>query len=320
MLFCPVHYLIPTLWLIITIIHNFSVTERVTRCFVRNSKFRKRFWLLDVSSSTLIVLDSSTSNSNEFVVLVVKFRLLWWESDIYCDYSNNMYKQKLPSFSALVICRVGEVSVPNFGRNSTSNNNEFAVLVVKFSLLWWESNSCCDYSNNMHKQKLLSIVPVVICRIVEVLVLNFDRNCTSNSNEFAVVVRKLCLLWLESNSCCDCSHNLYKHKLLSFVSIVICHVGEVSVLYIGRNSTSNSNKFAVLVVKFCLLWLFPKHVQTKPAIPSSRGLMKQYNQELCISLITRCFTKMLQSRPLKWKLLSFILFPLCKLSFSAQFR
>ena len=26
--------------------------------------------------------------------------------------------------------------------------------------------------------------------------------------------------------------------------------------------------------------------------------MKQYKQELCISLITRCFTKRLQSRPL----------------------
>ena len=30
-------------------------------------------------------------------------------------------------------------------------------------------------------------------------------------------------------------------------------------------------------------------------------LMKQYIQELCISSITRCFTKRLQSRPLKWK-------------------
>ena len=29
--------------------------------------------------------------------------------------------------------------------------------------------------------------------------------------------------------------------------------------------------------------------------------MKQYNQELCISLNSRCFTKRLQSRPLNWK-------------------
>ena len=28
-------------------------------------------------------------------------------------------------------------------------------------------------------------------------------------------------------------------------------------------------------------------------------VVKQYNQELCISSITRCFTKRLQSRPLK---------------------
>ena len=28
--------------------------------------------------------------------------------------------------------------------------------------------------------------------------------------------------------------------------------------------------------------------------------MCQYNQELCISLITRCFTNRLQSRPLNW--------------------
>ena len=37
---------------------------------------------------------------------------------------------------------------------------------------------------------------------------------------------------------------------------------------------------------------------TNPPEPSSGGLVKQYNQELCISSISRCFTKRLQSRPL----------------------
>ena len=36
-------------------------------------------------------------------------------------------------------------------------------------------------------------------------------------------------------------------------------------------------------------------------VPSSRGLVKQYKQELCISPITRCITKRFQSRPLKWE-------------------
>ena len=35
-------------------------------------------------------------------------------------------------------------------------------------------------------------------------------------------------------------------------------------------------------------------------VPSSRGLVKQYNHELCISSITRCFAKRFQSRLLKW--------------------
>ena len=35
-------------------------------------------------------------------------------------------------------------------------------------------------------------------------------------------------------------------------------------------------------------------------VPSSRRLVKQYNQELCISSNLRCFTKKLQSRPLNW--------------------
>ena len=34
-------------------------------------------------------------------------------------------------------------------------------------------------------------------------------------------------------------------------------------------------------------------------MPSLKGFVKQYNQELCISSIARCFTKGLQSRPLK---------------------
>ena len=34
------------------------------------------------------------------------------------------------------------------------------------------------------------------------------------------------------------------------------------------------------------------------AVCGSRGLVKQYNQELCISSITGCFTKRLQSRRL----------------------
>ena len=33
--------------------------------------------------------------------------------------------------------------------------------------------------------------------------------------------------------------------------------------------------------------------------PADNVQVKQYNQELCISSITRCFTKRLQSRPLK---------------------
>ena len=40
--------------------------------------------------------------------------------------------------------------------------------------------------------------------------------------------------------------------------------------------------------------------ESETRVPSSRGLVKQYNQELCISLITRCFTKRLQSRPFNW--------------------
>ena len=41
-------------------------------------------------------------------------------------------------------------------------------------------------------------------------------------------------------------------------------------------------------------------IDAKGEHPSSRGLVKQYNQELCISPITRCFTKRLQSTSLKW--------------------
>ena len=35
-------------------------------------------------------------------------------------------------------------------------------------------------------------------------------------------------------------------------------------------------------------------------VPSSRGIVKQCNQELCISWNSRCFTKRLQSRPSNW--------------------
>ena len=45
--------------------------------------------------------------------------------------------------------------------------------------------------------------------------------------------------------------------------------------------------------------------ESETRVPSSRGLVKQYNQELCISLITRCFAKRLQSRPLNWLSLTF---------------
>ena len=38
----------------------------------------------------------------------------------------------------------------------------------------------------------------------------------------------------------------------------------------------------------------------KTRAPSSRGLVKQYNQELCISSNLRCFTKRPQSNPLNW--------------------
>ena len=40
--------------------------------------------------------------------------------------------------------------------------------------------------------------------------------------------------------------------------------------------------------------------ESETCVPSSRGFVIQYNQELCISSITRCFTKRLQSRPLQW--------------------
>ena len=41
--------------------------------------------------------------------------------------------------------------------------------------------------------------------------------------------------------------------------------------------------------------------ESETCVPSSRGLVRQYNQELCISSNSRCFTKRLQSRPLNWR-------------------
>ena len=40
--------------------------------------------------------------------------------------------------------------------------------------------------------------------------------------------------------------------------------------------------------------------ESETRVPSSRGLVKQYNQELCMSSNFKCFTKRLQSRPLNW--------------------
>ena len=53
------------------------------------------------------------------------------------------------------------------------------------------------------------------------------------------------------------------------------------------------------------LYCFPNPLELgtfrfRTRVPSSRGLVKQYNQELCISSKSRCFTKRLQSRPLNW--------------------
>ena len=41
-------------------------------------------------------------------------------------------------------------------------------------------------------------------------------------------------------------------------------------------------------------------MRSETRVPSSRGLVKQHNQELCISSNSRRFTKRLQSRPLNW--------------------
>ena len=60
-------------------------------------------------------------------------------------------------------------------------------------------------------------------------------------------------------------------------------------LYCFTNPPKLGTRFACALSTGC--------VQT--CVPSSRGLVKQYNQELCISSITRCFTKRLQLRPLQ---------------------
>ena len=48
------------------------------------------------------------------------------------------------------------------------------------------------------------------------------------------------------------------------------------------------------------------------------GFVKQYNQELCISLITRCFTKRLQLTPLKSPFFTFFFLPPTKLDCSGD--
>ena len=52
------------------------------------------------------------------------------------------------------------------------------------------------------------------------------------------------------------------------------------------------------IVSIILRWLF--HQSSEDCFTNICWLVKQYNQELCISSNSRCFTKRLRSRPLNW--------------------
>ena len=60
--------------------------------------------------------------------------------------------------------------------------------------------------------------------------------------------------------------------------------------------------------------------ESETRVPSSRGLVKQYNQELCISSNSRCFTKRLQSRPLNWKISTYLFTNLYAKSFLTNLK
>ena len=80
------------------------------------------------------------------------------------------------------------------------------------------------------------------------------------------------------------------------------------IFYISKNKNKQMKKLYIFFLKICrtlghivsLILLNLGHVfrwrcKSETRVPSSRGLVKRYNQELCISSNSRCFTK---SRPL----------------------
>ena len=58
--------------------------------------------------------------------------------------------------------------------------------------------------------------------------------------------------------------------------------------------------FRFRIVSRMWTWTYGWKCKSETRVPSSRRLVKQYNQKLCISSYSRCFTMRLQLRLLNW--------------------
>ena len=101
-----------------------------------------------------------------------------------------------------------------------------------------------------------------------------------SSSHFCLVFTRLLKIWQLTTFTTSS-----KNTLLIFISILkiyttLCYIVPQSLLNFGKR-VSLSHRHTSLYY----IWLY--------------GFVKQYNQELCISSITRCFTKRLHLRPLK---------------------
>ena len=100
---------------------------------------------------------------------------------------------------------------------------------------------------------------------------------------------------------------LQKIWVVSFICqnfIELCITKEkayTSFIYKRRHSIFNKNEFALynFFKDMHNSWLYCYILYcSETRVPSSRGIVKQYNKELCISSNSRCFTKRLQLGPL----------------------
>ena len=94
----------------------------------------------------------------------------------------------------------------------------------------------------------------------------------------------------------------YNHYVCGTNPVVDCRSPSLTSLIMKRCLRVNKKRAHQITNRRytqLLVILFHKSLGHRTCVPSLKGFVKQYNQVLCISSITRCFTKRLQLRPLK---------------------